>query len=85
LVVSQRVRHDHNPVMRWCMANVAVREDAKGNIYPRKPSATKRIDGAVAAIIALSRLIVMPEKRPVKRRGARLWTPHGFVSLVSEP
>jgi phage terminase large subunit-like protein len=64
LVVSQRVRHDDNRVMRWCMANVAVREDKKGNIYPFKPAATKRIDGAVAAIIALSRLIMLSDEEP---------------------
>lgn len=51
-------RHDGNPVMAWCMANVEAREDIKRNIYPRKPKdrVHGNIDGAVAAIAARSLL-----------------------------
>ncbi len=51
-----RLSHDGNPVLRWCASNVAVKEDRKGNIFPFKPSARKRIDGVAATITALSRL-----------------------------
>lgn len=57
LIVDRRLTTDGNPVLKWCVSNVAVREDKKGNIFPFKPSRRKRIDGVVATIIGLSRLI----------------------------
>jgi len=57
LVVSGRLTHDGNPVLAWCVSNVAVREDKKGNIFPFKPSQRKRIDGVTALITGLSRLL----------------------------
>jgi phage terminase large subunit-like protein len=67
LVVDRRFSTDGNPVLKWCASNVAVREDKKGNIFPFKPSKRKRIDGIVATIIGLSRLIVIPETKPMPR------------------
>jgi phage terminase large subunit-like protein len=74
LIVAGRLTHDGNPVMAWCMSNVAVREDKKGNIFPFKPSARKRIDGAIAAIIALNRLVATaePQASVYEERGV-LW------------
>lgn len=64
LVVSGRVQHDGNAVMRRCVENVATVEDRAENIRPVKPSKKKRIDGVVASVLALSRLIVAkPPKR----------------------
>lgn len=59
-----RLSHDGNPTMKWCTSNVAVKEDKKGNIFPFKPSARKRIDGVAATITGLSRLLVMEEMAP---------------------
>jgi phage terminase large subunit-like protein len=75
LVRSKRIRHDGNPVMRWCVANCEVVSDPAGNIKPVKPGGeargTKRIDGVVATLTALSRLMVAPERpaSPYKYRG----------------
>ncbi len=77
LVRSRRIRHDGNPVMRWCAANCEVASDPAGNIKPVKPGGaaqgTRRIDGVVAAVIALSRLMVAPEgtTSPYAHRGVR--------------
>lgn len=72
LIVDRRFSTDGNPVLKWCVSNVAVREDKKGNIFPFKPSKRKRIDGVVATIIGLSRLIVaMPQEDPFAARIAR--------------
>jgi phage terminase large subunit-like protein len=64
LVRSRRIRHDGNPVMRWCVANCEVATDPAGNIKPVKPGGvaqgTRRIDGVVASVMALSRLMVLP-------------------------
>jgi phage terminase large subunit-like protein len=57
-VVSKKLRHAHNPVMRFCAANAVITTDAAGNIKPDKETATGRIDGVVATAMALSRLIV---------------------------
>jgi len=55
LVLSKRIHHDGHPVLRDCIANVVVEKDAAGNIKPSKVASTKRIDGAVALIMALDR------------------------------
>jgi phage terminase large subunit-like protein len=64
LVVAGRLSHDGNPCMSWCVSNVAVREDKKGNIFPFKPSQRKRIDGMIAALIAISRLLDIVDVGP---------------------
>lgn len=53
LVIDGRIVHDSNPVMAWMMGNVEARIDAKDNIFPRKERHENKIDGAVAAILAL--------------------------------
>lgn len=67
LVRSRRIRHDGNPVMRWCVANCEVISDPAGNIKPVKPGGisqgSRRIDGVVAAVTALSRLMVAAEPK----------------------
>jgi len=77
LVRSRRIRHDGNPVMRWCVANCEVATDPAGNIKPVKPGGaaqgTRRIDGVVAAVTALSRLMVLSDRpaSPYTHRGVR--------------
>jgi phage terminase large subunit-like protein len=48
-----------------------VTRDPAGNIKPDKEKASDRIDGVVAAVMALSRLIVAPKpmKSPYETRG----------------
>ena len=47
------VIYDNNPVLKWCLANTQAKVDVNGNIQPTKlNSKYKRIDGAVALIIA---------------------------------
>lgn len=52
-IVSRQLRHDGNPVLRWCFANVAVHTDGAGNRTMHKGKSTDRIDGAVAAWMAV--------------------------------
>jgi phage terminase large subunit-like protein len=64
LVKSGRWQHDGHPILRWNVENVAVKRDDAGRIRPVKPRrASKRIDGVVAAIMGLSRLMVQPERK----------------------
>lgn len=50
---NKRIVYDDNPVMRWCLANVGLKEDRNGNMLPQKGNgATKRIDGMMAMLDA---------------------------------
>lgn len=64
MVVQHLLQHDGNPVMAYCMGNVRVIKDAAGNRKFDKRRRNRRIDGAVAAAMALSALDVAdrPEK-----------------------
>lgn len=51
------VIYDNNPVLKWCLSNTQAKVDVNGNIQPCKlNSKYKRIDGAVALIIAYATL-----------------------------
>ena len=75
LVVSGKLHHPDNPVMRWMMNNVAVATDPAGNIKPNKDpkrGSRGKIDGVVAAIMAIARAIVWVNARSVYNdRGIR--------------
>ncbi len=55
LVLGGQLRHGGNPLLRWNAANVAVRQDAAGNLKPDKAKSTDRIDGIVALLMAVDR------------------------------
>ena len=61
LIVSGKFRHGGHPVLRWMASNVAVELDAAGNLKPSKKRGTERIDGIVAAIMALGRALLRPD------------------------
>ena len=60
VLLSGQLRHNGNPVLRWMVSNVAVLQDAAGNLKPDKAKSTERIDGVVALIMALGRSMVQP-------------------------
>jgi len=64
LVKDRRVRHDGHPVLRWNVGNVAAKPDKKENIFPYKPKDKLRIDGAIAGIIALARMMYLEPAPP---------------------
>ncbi len=55
LIASQSIRHGKHPVLRWMAGNVAIEQDAAGNIKPSKKKSTEKIDGIVALVMALDR------------------------------
>lgn len=57
LVLSQRIAHDGNPVLRWMADNVIVRQDPAGNLKPDKSKSRSKIDGIVASIMGLDRAL----------------------------
>ena len=55
-IIAQHFRHGGNPVLRWMFDNVAVHVvDSAGNRTFHKGKSRDRIDGAVAAAMAVSR------------------------------
>jgi len=52
-----RLHHNGDPILAWMISNVVCHVDAKDNIYPRKERPENKIDGVVAAIMALGRRI----------------------------
>jgi len=48
-------------VLRWMANNVTVRQDPAGNIKPDKERSREKIDGIVAAIMAIGRASVHDE------------------------
>ena len=57
LVLDKKVAHGGHPALRWMMDNIHIRTDPAGNIKPDKEKSTEKIDGAVAAIMALDRAL----------------------------
>jgi phage terminase large subunit-like protein len=55
LVISKQLRHGGHPVLRWMADNLVVRTDAQGNQKPDREKSRQKIDGMVAAIMALDR------------------------------
>jgi phage terminase large subunit-like protein len=53
LVLVGRLNHGGNPVLRWCVDNLAVVMDPSGNVKPDKAAAADKIDGVAALVNAL--------------------------------
>ena len=57
-LIRQRLyRHGGNPVLRWMFDNVRIRSDADGNVKLDRGRSTDKIDGCVAAVMALDRAL----------------------------
>jgi phage terminase large subunit-like protein len=71
-ILSQQLRHSGDPVLRWCVSNVAIETDPAGNLKPSKSASTERIDAVVALIMAVD----------LMDRNARTPTPQYALSIV---
>ena len=61
LVRGGQIDHGAHPILRWMMSCTEVKGDRQGNIMPMKPrreTSGKRIDGIVAAIMAVGRATI---------------------------
>jgi len=57
-----RLRHDGNPVLTWCIGNVVGKAGRLGNLYPTKGRPDRKIDAAVAVMMAVGRAMVEDEQ-----------------------
>ena len=55
LTKAEKLRHNGHRVLKWMASNMVVSTDAAGNVKPNKAKSRERIDGMVAAIMALDR------------------------------
>lgn len=58
LIDDGRFHHDGNPAFVWMMSNVEVKPDHNENWFPRKQSSEKKIDAAIALIVAHGRAML---------------------------
>ena len=57
VLMEGRMIHGGNPVLRWMAGNVVIDTDPAGNIKVTKAKSKEKIDGIVAAIMALDRCV----------------------------
>ena len=76
-VLENRIAHGGHPILRWNMDNIVLSEDASGNIKPDKKKVRERIDGAVAAVMALDRAVLCENNESVyNERGMLVLDPN---------
>lgn len=56
-----KLAHGGDEVLRWMMGNVSLRFDASGNIKPDKSKSGDKIDGVVAAVMAIGEALTFDE------------------------
>ena len=61
LIVGEKLHHNGDQIMRWMISNVAIEQDAAGNIKPSKRRSKEKIDGVVALVNALGVAISKPQ------------------------
>ncbi|MGY2051692.1 terminase large subunit [Methylobacterium sp. JK268] len=57
LIRSRAIAHSGDPVFTWMLSNVVAKPDRKDNVYPNKLRPENKIDGPVAHMMALARLM----------------------------
>lgn len=63
-ILGKTLWHGGDPVLRWMAGNVQVKQDAAANLKPDKSASTEKIDGIVAAIMGLDRVIRHEQAAP---------------------
>ena len=73
-IETDRVQHDHNPVLNWAMANVVLEMDAAGNIKPTKAKSPNKIDPVAAMVNSFVTYMLEIQEE-------NLYQNRGFVSI----
>jgi phage terminase large subunit-like protein len=69
LIRQGKIRHNGSPLLRWCLGNVTAKEDAAGNVFPKKNNDKLKIDPIIALIMAVAAW--MNEKEEVSNYATR--------------
>lgn len=51
-LIDKKINYDNNPILKWCLSNISIKQDENENIRPVKEKSRQRIDGAVSLIDA---------------------------------
>lgn len=51
-LIDKKINYNNNPILKWCLSNLAIKSDENDNIRPVKEKSRQRIDGAVSLIDA---------------------------------
>lgn len=62
LAMEGKLHHGGDEFLRWMMSNVVLKIDPSGNIKPDKAKSGDKIDGVVAAIMALGEMLTYEEE-----------------------
>jgi phage terminase large subunit-like protein len=62
LLAGQKLEHGGHPVLAWHASNVMAKLDAAGNMKPDREKSTEKIDGFVAAVMAVGRAVADVEE-----------------------
>ncbi|MGE3840061.1 MAG: terminase large subunit [Vicinamibacterales bacterium] len=82
LVKAKRVIHGGHRLLRLNLEHTGYKEDDAGRMRPVKLRRKRRIDGIVATLIAITRLMVMPEPKRTGERGrAFVYRPDGLQRI----
>lgn len=56
-IISKRLHHDGNPLLAWMIGNTRCRVSLKENWYPVRENVERKIDGTIALILGVNRLM----------------------------
>jgi len=62
--LNGKLCHGGDEVLQWMMGNVTLKYDPSGNIKPDKSSSGEKIDGVVAAVMAIGEALTYEEEGP---------------------
>lgn len=65
-VISGKMRHGGNPLLRWCLSGAVPITDTNENVRISKSHSTKRIDPLIASIMALAGTLTIEEEETNK-------------------
>lgn len=77
LVVERKLAHGNHPIMRWMVSNAVLQTNAVEDIKPSKEKSRDKIDGVVAAIMALGRATA----RGNEKQGPSVYESRGVLTL----
>ena len=58
LIMTNKLLHYNNPVLKWCMANAVPKYDANENVVLDKAKSINRIDAVASTITAMTRAML---------------------------
>jgi phage terminase large subunit-like protein len=73
LVLGRQLGHTGCPVLRWCLSNVALEQDAAGNVKITKAKSREKVDGATALAMAVGVAQTEGSRSVYESRPSFLW------------